>query len=449
MTITTGDAQMVDPDPRDAFRLGKHRIRLDFSYFEGATAPNVPSALFEIFTVWKQNLSDVIFVDHGGYDIDLDDWPNQKTFKDRFSMIIVEARKRHIAVGFVLRTQTSFTQIKSLVRPLLTKQSAWIYRHTLAFTLLDIVPIGFLTNTNPRFHSSARLSEDVKELLIRNYEDLDSTIRDIFADEFYDYFDDDNELEPPPMIFAHPNLTSGNETAQAYEIQVERKNVSAAKYLLEAIYEITPEAQTTHKFVPYSFKHESQNIYRSVLRTQNTYLAAHRNIPLAGITVRQMHELVMWDQIEQTPHEVLSALTGVTRVDTTTRTHNLGKFNLSCTADSYVDIVKWLDTKLTSLFSDTTTDATLDDTPFPLPVRMSSGPARRRSPTNKPTLSAYAQYLRTSNMTDAETQAYIATCVSTEHAKLMTTTTQLSTDIGNMCQEFHNMIETTRTQQTA
>jgi hypothetical protein len=172
-------------------------------------------------------------------------------------MIIVEARKRHIAVGFVLHTQSSFTQIKSLVRPLLTKQLAWIYPHTLAFTQLDIVPIGFLTNTNPRFHSSARLSKDVKELLICNYEDLDSTIHDTFADEYCDYFDDDNELEPPLMIFAPANLTMGNENAQAYEIQVERKNVLAAKYLLEAIYTITPEAQTTHKFVPYSLKHES------------------------------------------------------------------------------------------------------------------------------------------------------------------------------------------------
>jgi hypothetical protein len=62
MTITTGDAQMVDTDPHDAFRLGEHRIRLDFSYFESATAPNVPSALFEIFTVWKHNLSDVVWL---------------------------------------------------------------------------------------------------------------------------------------------------------------------------------------------------------------------------------------------------------------------------------------------------------------------------------------------------------------------------------------------------
>jgi hypothetical protein len=77
MTITTGDVPMVDLDPHDTFRLGEHRIRLDFSYCEGTTAPNVPSALFKIFTVLKHNLSDVVFVDHGGYDIDLDDWPNQ------------------------------------------------------------------------------------------------------------------------------------------------------------------------------------------------------------------------------------------------------------------------------------------------------------------------------------------------------------------------------------
>jgi hypothetical protein len=147
--------------------------------------------------------------------------------------------------------------------------------------------------------------------LIRNYEDLESNIRNTFADEFCDYFDAENEIEPPPMIFAHANLTSGNENAQAYEIQVVRKNVSAAKYLLEAIYEITPEVQTAHKCVPYSIKHESQDIYRSVLRTQNNYLAEHRNIPLAGSTVRQMHEIVMWDQIEQPPHEVLFALKGL------------------------------------------------------------------------------------------------------------------------------------------
>jgi hypothetical protein len=349
MPITTGDAQMLDNAPHSAFSLGEHRICIDFSYFKSAIAPNVLSALFEIFKVWKQNLSDVVFVDHGGYDIDVEDWPNQKTFKDRFSMIIVEARKRHIAVGFVLRTQASFTQTKGLVRPLLTKHSAWIYPHTLEFTQLDIIPIGFVANTHPRFHSSARLSEEVRELLIRNYTDLDSIICDTFAEEFCDYFDDENELDPPPMIFAHANLTSGAESTAAYEIQVERKDVSASKFLLEAVYAITSEAQTSHKFVPYSLKHESQDLYRSVLRTQNSYLFEHCNIPLVGITIRQMHELVMWNHTEQTPHEVLSALKGVTRVDTTTHTYDLGKFNLSCTKDTYVETIKWLDSKLTSL----------------------------------------------------------------------------------------------------
>jgi hypothetical protein len=311
------------------------------------------------------------------------------------------------------------------------------------------------------------------------------------------------------MIFAPANPKYGPESAQAYEIQVERKDVSAEKFLLEAVYAITPEAQTAHTIVPYSLKHESQDIYRSVLRTQNSYLFEHRNIPLAGITIRQMHELVMWNQIEQTPHEVLSALKGVSRVDPTTRTYDLGKFNLSCTKDTYVDIVKWLDSKATSLFDDTTEDQILADTPIPNPVRMSRGPARRCNNANKSAPSAYTQHLRTkypttvgtppppapnawkntsrqasnfnysvehfpnlippnqppavsvapsastqplsqtSTMTDAETQAFIATCVSTEYAKLVHTTTQLSTDISTMRKEFHDMIETTRTEQTA
>jgi hypothetical protein len=104
MTLHTDNVQMIDVDPHDSFRLGAHRIRLDFSYFETTLAPNVPSALFEILTAWNQNIPDATFVNHNGVVIDLDNWPDETTFKYRFSMSIIKARKRHIAVGFSLST---------------------------------------------------------------------------------------------------------------------------------------------------------------------------------------------------------------------------------------------------------------------------------------------------------------------------------------------------------
>jgi hypothetical protein len=94
--------------PPDSATLGEHRIRIDFSYTETMVAPNAPSALFEICTVWNQQLGDALFVDHAGHPIVLDQWPSQQTFAERFSLTIVEARKRHIYVGFTLRTNTKF-----------------------------------------------------------------------------------------------------------------------------------------------------------------------------------------------------------------------------------------------------------------------------------------------------------------------------------------------------
>jgi hypothetical protein len=395
MTLNNDNVLMSDVDPHDAFRLGAHRIRLDFSYFETTLAPNVPSALFEILTAWNQNVPDATFVDHDGVVIDLDDWPDEKTFKYRFSMSIIEARKRHIAVGFSFRTKSTFTQIKAISRPLLQKYSAWLYPHPLEFTQLDIVPLGFLTHTNPRFHSSARVSSDVQELILRNYDDLASNVRDNFLDEHYDHFDDEGELEMPPIMIAPANVNSGDERTQAYEIQVERKNVGATKILLEAIYSLTATEPTDQRFIPYSLKHESQDIYRSILRTQNEYLENHRNIPLAGITAAQMHFTIQWDGKEQTPHSILSTLPGVSRVDSTTRTHDLGKYNMSTTAATYLTNTNWIDSKITAIFALCDPDSSLDQGPFPQPVRMSRRPARRQSTKPRPKTSAYTEHLRT------------------------------------------------------
>jgi hypothetical protein len=179
-----------------SYQLGEHRICINFSYEEAATAPNVPSALFDMCKVLNQQLDEIQFVDHSKQVIELDTWPTKQTFNDRFSLQFVKARKRHIMVGFILRTNKKFRDIKALIRPILDRHSAWLYPHTLAFTRLDIAPLRYLTHTNPRFHSTACIAEEVWSLLTAQYTQLSGAVCEKFEDDFCDYFNDDNNIDP-------------------------------------------------------------------------------------------------------------------------------------------------------------------------------------------------------------------------------------------------------------
>jgi hypothetical protein len=109
-------------------------------------------------------------------------------------------------------------------------------------------------------------------------------------------------------------------------------------------------------------------------------LETHRNIPLAGITNDQMYEMIIWDDVHCTPYDIISKLPGVTRLDTTARTHDLGKHNLSTTVDTYVTNTQWIDNNLNAIFDRTTPNTKLKDGPFPDPVRMGKRMTRRAIP---------------------------------------------------------------------
>jgi hypothetical protein len=72
--------------PPESYKLGEHRIRIDFSYEAATTAPNAPSALFELCKVMNQQIDDIQFADHSRNPIALDTWPTKQTFNDRFSL---------------------------------------------------------------------------------------------------------------------------------------------------------------------------------------------------------------------------------------------------------------------------------------------------------------------------------------------------------------------------
>jgi hypothetical protein len=134
MTPLFGGAFCSGDDPPGPFKVDEHRIHIHFSYDEDATAPIVPSALYEICKSYNQNITDLYLLDHAGDPIEMVNWPTQSTFDDRFSVSIIKARKRHGMVGFTLHLKSTFTALKSLARPALLRHHAWLYPHTLAFS---------------------------------------------------------------------------------------------------------------------------------------------------------------------------------------------------------------------------------------------------------------------------------------------------------------------------
>jgi hypothetical protein len=103
MAMITDDENHDVNHPHDAYKIGEHHIRLDFSYAEDVDPPNVPSALLEIFRLRRQLLdANMQFIYHAGEAIDLDNWPTRSTFQDRFSIQIIERRKYHIMAGLVI-----------------------------------------------------------------------------------------------------------------------------------------------------------------------------------------------------------------------------------------------------------------------------------------------------------------------------------------------------------
>jgi hypothetical protein len=97
-------------------------------------------------------------------------------------------------VGFIIRTNTKFCSIKAIICPVLDRHSVWIYQHAVTFTQLDIVRLGYLTNTNPRFHSTACVSDEIHSLINSQHTQLSGAVHHKFEDDHDDYYHDETTL---------------------------------------------------------------------------------------------------------------------------------------------------------------------------------------------------------------------------------------------------------------
>jgi hypothetical protein len=127
-------------------------------------------------------------------------------------------------------------------------------------------------------------------------------------------------------------------------------------------------------YVPFALKKSHPEIYGNYLAQQNEFLNTHRNIAIVGL-----HPPAMDYGDQDTPDDnfptslwqTLSQMNGVYRVDSCRRTHDLGKWNISCHANAHADVDQWLDGNLEDIWKQIPLELPIHDE-FPTPERLSS-----------------------------------------------------------------------------
>jgi hypothetical protein len=158
--------------------------------------------------------------------------------------------------------------------------------------------------------------------------------------------------------------------------------------------------QTIH-YIPLLLKYENPTLHGQILCHQNQFLDHHRNIAIAGISLIAMdHRNTNLPETESPPfwHKFME-LPGVIRVDSSKRTYNLGKWNISTTDADYEALTKTIDENLQQMFEALPLDVknTSSYTEFPIPRRLTKTASSTTGTKNsrKTSSSAYASHLAT------------------------------------------------------
>jgi hypothetical protein len=110
----------------------------------------------------------------------------------------------------------------------------------------------------------------------------------------------------------------------------------------------------TPMYVPFTLKKSCPEIYGKYLAQQNAFLETHRNIAIVGVYPEAMDyddadhpnpnfPKSLWNTIWQ--------MEGVYRIDSCHRTHDLGKWNISCHSAHHQTIATWIDNNLSDIWA--------------------------------------------------------------------------------------------------
>jgi hypothetical protein len=387
MTFPSAAAAALDKQPTHAVntpkgtKLNLHHVRFDFPFSDRDPVPQAPKILHSLFRRLVDSVNDIEFRDVLGRVVDLDSFPQDKaTFDTMFNTTVSDQRQRHILVVVEIRSFKTFYALKQLIWQWLSKYNVFMKQHTLGLDQVDICSPGWFSRTNPTYHSKERTKDDIFYWATDTFNGISHDKQKELADEFPAYHHEDGRFEIPEFQLVHRTIagknSGGKVETEAYEVQIERQHGKVFKRIMELTFENATSNDML--FIPFALKRElSDDEYSSIIQQQNVYLENHRNISIAGIGNRRMLTAAPYDNDELSFEDLLKSKEGVYRVDSTKRTPDLGKWNISTDKEHYSALTNWIDSNITDFFELVKPDNTEPMDEFPEPKRLSKAPSNR------------------------------------------------------------------------
>jgi hypothetical protein len=383
------------PQPPTTPRKNSYSIRFDFVFKPGSKVPAVPQLHNQILQSWKKAYGDDIqFKANDEKVFNLESYPTDAAqFRSVFKAKSYDQRWSHVKFVHTVETKEKFHELKNVALSILKKNRIFLYIHSWDKEILDIESPGWVLHAHPYFTNRDKLKKEITEQINKSLNGKETTdVQSILA-----RFEQDpsKPVEVPDfrLVKTRPTntLESQRFSTEAIEIQCERPSIPFLKCLLSIAYEgqlqASPDAIT---FVPYSLTRDtSPQVYIEIIAKQNLFLEEHRNISIAGISSDAMHATIEHAGEVTSLYHIMLDNPKIRRIDLTTRTFDLGKWNISTHKDNFLALQIWIDSTVIPDLYELVPDAqkVQQFTDFPHPRRLGRKPS--------PELDLYAQSFST------------------------------------------------------
>jgi hypothetical protein len=305
-------------------------IRFDLA----TNARKAPQLVSSVLAKIQLDEPECVFTNGDVRRIDNDDLPEDKlTFDDTFA---VTTNHTSLYCHFVINSSRTFHQVKIGAWALLQQHRIYLDKTPGPISRTDLVPMGFWMHVHPGFASTRSFHNQLTMNIAVRYDSLPVVAELNLPTEFAE----------PDVYFTSSKCkgTYGSKPLQTNALCMygSRTDFDRTTTLVTRISSFaSTDDNTTPMYVPFALKKSHPEIYGQYLAQQNAFLASHWNIAIVGVHPAAMDygdddnpdpnfPTSLWNTISQMP--------GVYRVDSCRRTHDLGKWNISCHSAHHQDI---------------------------------------------------------------------------------------------------------------
>jgi hypothetical protein len=310
-------------------------------------AHNAPKLVSLLLTQLQLDEPDIVFTNGDAHRIDNDDLPDDKgAFDDLFG---VTTNRHSLRCNVVINSSRTFHQIKIGAWTLLQQHGIFLKKTPGPISRTDLVPMGFWMHVHPAFASTRSFHNQLTKNIADCYESSPVTIEQNLPTEFSE-----------PDVYFTPSKCKGTYDQQPIQSNALCMYGSCSDFdrITTMVTRISSFATTddnkTPMYIPFALKQTHPEIYGQYLAQQNAFLESHRNIAIVGVHPKAMDygdEDSPDPTFPQSLWNTLSQMEGVYHVYSCRRTHDLGKWNISCSLGYHPTIAKWLDENLSVLWN--------------------------------------------------------------------------------------------------